>query len=180
MTDELFNKALNYYQLGEYKEALVIYYEILAKNIEDYRSYYNVALMYDLMGEEEFACAYYNKAIKLNTNDIRSMNNLAKICLKYNQEEGCKILNKIIEIEPMDAEAYNTYGNLYFDKKDYKNAKYYFKKSIDFDKDYFKNYYDIAKAYIGLNEFEKAKEMLGICIKLKPDFDLANELLSKL
>ena len=114
MGNELFETALKYYNNGKYQEALKLYYQILLEDFENYSSYYNIGLIYDITGEIELAIAFYNKAVKLNKNDIRSMNNLARIYLDLNEIQALELLDRIIQIEPLDAEAYNTYGNFYF------------------------------------------------------------------
>ncbi len=178
----IYDLAYEYYTKGDYAGALSAYYQILAEDLSNSSSYYNIGYIYDMLLEYELAVSYYKKALKMNPNDIRSANNIAKIFVEVenNEEAARQYLDWAIQVAPTDAEAYNEYGNIYFNKKDYKTSKIYLQKAINYDNAYYKNYYDIAKAYIGLDDFESAKESLKKCIQLNPDYDLAKELLSKL
>ena len=180
--NELYKNATTKFYENKFEEALSIYFKILSEDLNNYAMYYNIALTYEMLGEMELAVANYKKAIGINPKDVRSINNLARIFLEYIKDEktACEYLDYAIETVPSDAEAYNIYGNIYFNKQKYKTAKLYFQKSINFDKNFYKNYYDIAKAYIGMDDYENAKQSLNTCLELKPDNDLAKKLLSEL
>ena len=162
--------------------ALSIYYQVLALDLNNSVNYYNVALTYEMLGEFELSVSYYKKSIRIDNTNIRSMNNLARIYIDeikdYNIAEI--YLNQAIQIAPLDAEAYNLLGNISMLKNDFDLALKYFKKSIILDKNYFKNYYDIAVCYFALEKFEDAKINAEKSLELNPDCAKAKELLHKI
>jgi tetratricopeptide (TPR) repeat protein len=167
---------------GKYKEALSLYFVVLSKDLNNSVNYCNIGIVYEIFSEFELAIAFYKKAIDLNDKNIRAINNLARVFIDIvkDYDTASKYLDYTIKISPNDAEAYNTYGNLYFIKEDYKKSKMYFNKSIFLDENFFKNYYDIAKVYIKTEEKTKAKEKLEKCLELNPNFSPAKDLLQSI
>lgn len=167
---------------GDYLNALSLYYQILAQDLNNSVNYYNIGLVYECIQEMELSVSYYKKSIRLNPNNVRSVNNLARIYLDvikdYNMTET--YLNHAINAAPNDAEAYNLYGNLSMIREDFELAISYFKKSILLDENYFKNYYDIAVAYYAINDKENALANINKSIELNPQFDKAHELLQEI
>ncbi|MBR1616735.1 tetratricopeptide repeat protein [bacterium] len=174
--------AFQKFNEGKYIDALSCYLRVFSSNLDNPKASYNVALCYDVMQEHELALSYYKYTLKLDSQNIRSLNNIAKIYLEITKDTNSAIyfLNQAIRINPKDAEAYNTFGKIYFELGDYQLSKLYLKKAIRLDKNYFQNYYDIAKVYIGLDDYKNAKKALIKCLELKPDFSFAKELYSKL
>ncbi len=179
---ETANEAGKLYFQGNFKDALSLYYKILAEDLNNSVNYYNIALVYEALNELELAVSYYKKSIDIDSNNIRSINNLAGIFIEkikdYDTAE--KYLNYVVKIAPEDAEAYNLFGNLSMIKNDFSLAVRYFKKSIFLDENYFKNYYDLAVAYFGLNDKENAIQNVKKSIELNPDFPKAKELLQQM
>ena len=178
----LFKLGADSYFKQDFQKALMYYLQALALDVNNSVAYYNLGLTYDAMREYELAVAHYKKAIAINPNDIRSANNIAWVFFENIKDidTACKYLDYAIQIAPNDAEAYNVYGNIYYSKKDYKLAVSYFKKAVTFDKKYAKNHYDIAKAYIGLEKYTDAYKSIKSCLKINPNYPLANDLLKSI
>ena len=174
--------ALNAFYTGNLKEALKLYYKILADDLNNSANYYNVALTYEAMNELELAVSYYKKSIRTNNKNVRSIDNLARIYIENIKDfEMAKIyLDKAIEVAPSDAEAYNLYGNISMLENNIDMAIAYFKKSIVLDENYFKNYYDIAVAYFAKGDKESAKTNVEKSIELDSTFSKSHELLEQL
>ena len=179
---EIATKANELFAQGNYTEALKLYYLVLSKDLNNSTNYCNIGITYEIFSEYELAIAFYKKAIDLNTKNIRAMNNLARVYIDVakDYDTAIKYLDYIIKINPNDAEAYNTYGNLHFIKNEYKMAETYLKKSIFLDDKFFKNYYDIANVYIKTGDMQNAEANLQKCIELNPNFETAKELMQKI
>jgi len=170
--------ANDLFDKGKYLEALSEYFTVLAYDLNNSISHCNIGITYEMLNEFELAVAFYKKAIRLDETNIRATNNLARIYIDVVQDYNIasQYLDFAIKTDPNDAEAYNIYGNLCLKKNDYKMAEDYFKKSIFLDEKFFKNYYDLAVAYIGLKDNQKAHEALERCLALRSDFIPALEL----
>lgn len=179
---KLAQEARDLYSECKFEDALKLYYRILSCDLNNSVNYFNVALTYEMLKEYELAVSYYKKSIRLDDKNVRSINNLARIYVEYVKDIDMAktYLDYAIKVMPDDAEAYNIYGNISLNDKDYKLAESYFKKSIFLDEGYFKNYYDLAKTLIGQGLKDKAKENLNKSIELMPDFEPAQELLKTL
>ena len=175
---EFSKKANEFFAEGNYTESLKYYFLALSEDINNSVSHCNIGINYEMLFEVELSVAFYKKAIRLDSKNIRAINNLARIYIDNikDYDIATQYLDYVIKTEPNDAEAYNLYGNLMLIREDFKSAENYFKKSIFLDENYFKNYYDLAKAYIGLDDKAKAKEMLEKSIELRSDFRPAIEL----
>jgi len=179
---ETVSEANSLFYNGKYKEALSLYYKILAEDLSNSYSYYSIGLVYDVLKDYELAISYYKKSIDLDSNNIRSINNLARIYIDVikNFDIAKIYLNQAIKVSPQDAEAYNLYGNLWILNNDYDLAIKYLKKSISLDEKYFKNYYDIAVAYSANNNKENAISNAKISLELNPQFSPAQKLIQNL
>ena len=178
---KLAEDAHNLYSECKFEDALKLYYRILACDLNNSVNYYNVAITYEMLKEYELAVSYYKKSIRLDDKNVRSINNLARIYVEYVKDIDMAktYLDYAVKVMPDDAEAYNIYGNICLENKDFKLAESYFKKSIFLDEKYFKNYY-LARTQISQGLNDKAKENLNKSIELMPDFEPAQDLIKSL
>ena len=58
-TDDLATQAYKLFYAGKYMNALSIYYQVLALDLNNSVNYYNVALTYEMLGEFELSVSYY-------------------------------------------------------------------------------------------------------------------------
>ncbi len=184
-TEQINNLSLKASELfvnGQYTEALKIYYTILATDLNNSSYNYNVGVICSFLNDIELAVAFYKKAIRLDEKNIRAINNLASLYVHRIKDFNiaAEYLDYVIKIAPNDPEAYNTYGNICLYKNDFEKAKLYLKKAIMLDENYFGNHYDLARAFIGLEQKTDAKKELKKCTKLNPNYKPAFELLDSL
>ena len=146
------------------------------KNQNDYL---DIATMYLENGDFDKAHTYVDMTLKLNSDNAEAYALRSKIYLAQNDRDNARIaairavqadnnlINSnlakefdIMEIPPLDFEYYNSKGVENFYRGEIKNAIGYFEKSLDMN---FKNVValnNLARAYIKLQEFDKAKSVL--------------------
>jgi tetratricopeptide (TPR) repeat protein len=97
---------------------------------------------------------------------------LATLALKDQKyEQGIDLFQKVIDIDPKFAPAYNGIGlvYLYRPEPDVDTAIRYFKLSVDMSSDYIESWNNLGRAYYLLGRFSLAKEAFLKSLKLDPE-----------
>jgi len=87
----------------------------------------------------------------------------------YDKEFEC--YEKIIELNPDDAKAYNSMGWMSVEKGNYNKAIEYCEKAIELKPDYAMAYNNVGVAYYNKGNYNKAIEYYEKSLELKSDFD---------
>jgi Tfp pilus assembly protein PilF/uncharacterized membrane protein len=87
--------------------------------------------------------------------------------------EKISLYSQAIETDPNYAAAYHNRGNVYLDRKDYRNALQDFNKAISIKPDYASAYNNRSRLYFNKKDYEKALADLDKVIKLVPDYSYA-------
>ena len=171
-------KGIDFFYKQEYAQALSCFFVELSQNLGESINYYNIAITYEAMNEKDLAKAFYEKAVKINPHDVRSLNNLAIMeKISGNISKYIEYLNKAIDSNPNDAEAYSQFGEYYKTKKDYKTAENYYKKAAKLDSSFLYNHYNLGLLYLEINEKNKAKICFEECLKIQNNFKPALDLI---
>ena len=80
-----------------------------------------------------------------------------------------------IRLQPHYAEAYSDLGQIYYDRKEYDKAIYYFKKFIQLNPNDANIYYNLGDVYIGKGDKENVLKQIIKLEELKRN-DLVNSL----
>ncbi len=164
------------FELSQVIEDIDIVEPIGFKNQNDYL---DIAQMYLENGDFNKAHTYVDMTLKLNPDNADAYTMRSRIYLAQEDKDSARtaairaiqadnsLLNSdlakefdIVEVPPFDFEYYNSKGVEYFYKGEIKNAISYFEKSLDMN---FKNVValnNLARAYIKMQEFDKAKSTL--------------------
>ena len=164
------------FELSQVIEDIDIVEPIGFKNQNDYL---DIAQMYLENGDFNKAHTYVDMTLKLNPDNADAYTMRSRIYLAQEDKDSARtaairaiqadnsLLNSdlakefdIVEVPPFDFEYYNSKGVEYFYKGEIKNAISCFEKSLDMN---FKNVValnNLARAYIKMQEFDKARSTL--------------------
>jgi arylsulfatase A-like enzyme/predicted Zn-dependent protease len=96
-----------------------------------------------------------------------------ELMLKDKYDEAVALINRIIEADPDVVDAYFTLGNLYFKKREFRNALDSFFKVLERRPSDAFTVINIANAYIGLGEIDEAEKfVLSVIDLIPPDSQL--------
>jgi len=96
---------------------------------------------------------------------------------KYSEAE--KIFNKILAVEPENANAHFDLGNTYLVQKKYNKALNHYKKAnrLGLDGGMDSYYFNLSLCYAGLGNNKEAIRCLEKCLELNPDYQGAKSVL---
>jgi len=93
-----------------------------------------------------------------------------ELMLENKYDEAVALINRIIEEDPDVVDAYFTLGNLYFKKREFRNALDSFFKVLEKRPSDAFNVINIANAYMGLGEIDEAEKfVLSVIDSIPPD-----------
>lgn len=96
-----------------------------------------------------------------------------EMMLEDKYDEAVALINGIIEADPDVVDAYFTLGNLYFKKREFRNALDSFFRVLERRPSDAFNVINIANAYMGLGEIDEAEKfLLGVIDVIPPDSQL--------
>ncbi len=176
------NMGLAYYHIDEITKALDMCKRAIYSNPKNIELYKYLGMLYNDMQEYYKAFKAYSKAIEINPKDLDSLIYIGDFygVIKRDYTLSQRFYNKAINSNPKDYRAYFHLAYLYIDKKDFKKAIKFLKKSISlhpFDANIYNNLFelqlisnmdfdpDIEKNYIV--QFQKDKKNFAIYEMLK-------------
>ncbi|KAL9658099.1 hypothetical protein ABK040_013012 [Willaertia magna] len=119
--------------------------------------YAHGVVLYD-SAEYREAMRMFEKSIELKPNFARSIYRIG-LCQRVGLKDDTKALEyyqKAIDADPYVANAYQSMGNVYYDKNEYETAKTYFEKATIYNPDYMDAFNSLANCHFGKKEYEKA------------------------
>jgi tetratricopeptide (TPR) repeat protein len=109
-----------------------------------------------------------NRAIKNKSNSLKARQILAKVYLIEKQTSKADSIFLQMEAENIkSASLLNDIGVLYFHKKNWKQAAYYFQSAIEIDENLLEAYYNLALVKNNLNQFVEATTILNEYLKIE-------------
>ncbi|MFL2844620.1 MAG: tetratricopeptide repeat-containing sulfotransferase family protein [Alphaproteobacteria bacterium] len=189
-TSALLNKAVIFYNLGDYKKAINYYkkIEILEPNNTDNLN--NLGVVYSNQKDFEKSVTYFEKALALNKNNPILLRNLARDLMsleKYDFETGFNrhnkafdLLKKAIEINPQFAEAYGSLAVFFSNEQRYDEALEAVNKSIDLKSELDVNYCNAGVIYKNLGDFKSAKFFFHLSLQINPYYTESHRYLSNI
>ena len=88
---------------------------------------------------------------------------------KGNFRQALKEMERIIERDPKDKEAFYWIGNYYYNRQNFKKAIYYFNQAVELDPLYKVAYNKLAYAYDKVGDFERSIWAINEYISIAPD-----------
>ncbi len=120
------------------------------------------------------ARTYYQKALVKSPEDQNALFGYGQTSYYLNDiEEAKKAFNKMLEINPNDAIAYQYLGKLEAEDDRYKYAVEYVQKAIAIENDNYEFYMDLGTYSRFLGKFDDAEKAWTKAISINPDYFLA-------
>jgi len=146
--DDRFNKALNYYQVGEFKEAIDEFKLCVKLKPESSDPYFYLARIYETQHNLIKAMDRYEKVIQLKADHFLAHKYLAGIYYKNNMiKDAIKSYGKAIEIRKDDYETHYFFGNVLFRVSLYKDAINEYREALRYNPEYAGAYNNIGFIY---------------------------------
>jgi tetratricopeptide (TPR) repeat protein len=131
----------------------------------------NIARQHHMSGNLAVADRTYRDILNVLPYHYGSLYQLALICYQQQRtQEGLDFIQKAIEAEPDQAEAWNVYGALLQQIGKLEDAIEKWKKAIEIDSNLPVAYSNLASGYWSLGEYEHSKEAAQKAVKIKPDY----------
>lgn len=176
-------------RLERYAEAIDLMDQLASVDADSVMAHTNKSLYLMKLGkieeaEEEKSKATLKSFAKFgkDANEKRAKDELDKKQLKeWEEREG--LFSQVLEIDPEDTLANYGIGSIAVEKKDWARARDHLEKVLAVDEKYSVAYLALGKAYVGLGEKEKAKDIFSRGIKVaasKGDLMPANQMQSEL
>ncbi|MBO7517361.1 MAG: tetratricopeptide repeat protein [Spirochaetia bacterium] len=143
---ELMMRASDALAENDLKEAERLFLMASETGTPSHLAYYNLGILASDQERLEEALSYLEKAISLKADDADILTALGTVHLKAGREaEAEKMFRKALEFGESEV-LYNNMGSLFFRRKDYNQAKMFFRRALDINPDYHEARENIALA----------------------------------
>ena len=112
-SDICFSLGVAYSKLGQEQKALIYYEKSIFINPEFISAYINSARSHIALGNNESARQCYEKAISINPNSTPALLSLAVLTKTSDPLASIKLLEKVVDIDPTNKDAYNQLASIY-------------------------------------------------------------------
>ena len=182
---EKIDKAMGLFRERKYKEAIDAFSCVLETEPDNADIYNNMGVAYSCLGNFEQAENFYTKAIELDPELAQAYINelqdnlaiahlLARVYIEDQRWEDAIVeLERVLDGEPENYDAYYDLGHVYFELGDYEAAISNFENVIEYKDNNELLYYALAQAYEGNNEIDKAISNYLKAIAVNDKFILA-------
>ena len=141
-----------------------------------------IGLIYKTMGQLDFAEKYFLSSLKINPQNFAAINNLANTYESENElKKAIENYHKALNIKPDYIQCLINYGQLKLKLNNHVGAIDLFLKSISLDpykKGTWEGNFNLATAYMQLNDKENGIKYARKTLEIKPDFSFADKLIS--
>jgi tetratricopeptide (TPR) repeat protein len=150
--------------------------------VEEHNAYTALAAAYLAKDNKPAAIAELERYVKIGGRDPATLKQTAKLLQEAGQlKEAAAVLDRLNYIYPMDAEAHQTLGTLYFDQKNAAGAVREFRAVAAHNpQDPARAHYDLARAYVLNHQKEQAQDELLAALEVAPGYRQAQKLLLEL
>ncbi|MHB1421012.1 MAG: tetratricopeptide repeat protein [Bacillota bacterium] len=132
-------------------------------------------------GKPEQAVREYENAIKIDPKNMQAQFNLASVYLELGKlDEAQKLMEGYVAKNPLHAAGHSIMGMIYSEQKKYELAIKEFEASDRVMPGNTNIYYQMGRAYEGMGNKEKAREMYQKTIDYNPKFEEARTALKQL
>ncbi|MEL0099882.1 MAG: tetratricopeptide repeat protein, partial [Opitutae bacterium] len=164
-----------YYQLskacekiGDYPNALQAIKQAILADATNSDAFNHLGTIYLSLGEWASAKPCFEKAIQLNKNSV-PLSNLAVTLMMLNQSAGAiEVIKESLQIDPSDANAHNTLGNIYMERGDILNALDCFNSATTIDPDFAEAHNHKGGALLRLRQIKDAIKSYERAISINP------------
>lgn len=160
----------SYYQLGNFKKAIVDIDESIRLNPRDVESLINRGELYNRFEQHEEAIAVLDRALAIDRRLPLAYSNRAGAEWKLGQTNNAiNDVSEAIRLVPNEAAFYFLRGQIFSDDHQYEKGLADFSKVIKLEPDSSDAYMNRAVNYVDLNDYSKALADFDQAVKLTPD-----------
>jgi len=168
--DKLFLKGSNFYENGQYEEAVSAYKEAIVLNATQWGYFFNLGLAFKKMENREASMEAFQEALKLNPNSYSCCSELGEALAKNEDYEKAQTFYlKASELSPEDPDAFYNLGVVLTNLGNTEEALKYFLRAVGTQENYADAYYQIGTIYIGKGQTADAVENLEKFMELAPE-----------
>ena len=177
--EEKFITAVQYYKEGEIDKATSLLYDITKyyPNFCDAYAYLGYILCYEGEDDDNLVVRLFEKAIKCNPEKSLFYtwlgsyykNRISPENEKEYKEKARECYEKALNLNPDDVSAWNNYGNLLVDLKNYDEAEKIYKKAIEIFPNIGIPQYNLATLMALKGDKDSALKWLKEALKYKPE-----------
>lgn len=146
----------NFLLLGKFKMAIEIFDSILAKQENDWNSYYQKGICYMNIGNYQEANEMLDQALNFTTSEAILVQQGKLALLENNSDLAISKYEDALKYSPNDSELLTAIGSLYLKNDNSDKAFNYFTQAMKIDSKYSNALLGIASIYQFQGEFEKA------------------------
>jgi tetratricopeptide (TPR) repeat protein len=163
------NQANEDMKQGNYQIAIISYRESIAKDPNDFQSYYGLALALDKTGDASGERQALQKAVKLGPSYAPAHNQLGLLDLREGQAQDAEAqLKTAISLDPQYAEAQNNLGVLYGQLGNNSAAEPLFRKATENNPQYAQAYVNLGLILAAESRDLEASQVLQRATELSP------------
>lgn len=176
-----YNLGLSYTRLNQNDNAIKAFEKASELAPEDTQTFYNLANAHLNNKNTAKAIELFNEALRLNPNHADAHHNLA-IALFQSEQYDAAISHYLscMKLEPNHPKVDYNYANVLMVVGKTDTAITHYNKALAHDPNSKFGRYNLALAYMKNNQLKDATYHLKILLKLHPDFELAQNLLTKI
>ena len=170
---------LEYFRTGNYQEALNKGKQLLKKDLDDPNLYNIIGLAYLQLGDIDNSIINFENSLKLLPDTLSTINNIANAYKKkfdYAKAEAFYLL--ALKKGPNYLNNLVNFANFKMDINQVSECINIYKKVLTINSENHLIYFNLATAYKALGNFEETKTNAEKALKLKPDFTIADKLIS--
>lgn len=128
------NLGTQYYEAGNYREAIVEFEKVLKRAPDDYNTLVLMAASHARLHHSESALRYFKEAVRSNSASADAYIIFSQALADTGQKEAAKnLLEKAVMINPKNPVAYNSLGIMYADTGMVEKAKEAWTKGLEID-----------------------------------------------
>jgi len=163
-----FKLSVCYERLGAYPQALQAIKRALLKDQTKSDAFNQLGVIYLSLGEWCSARPCFEKAIQLNKNSV-ALGNLAVTLMMLNQSaDAIEVIKQSLQIDPTDANAHNTLGNIYMEMGEILSALDSFNNAIANNPAFAEAHNHKGGALLRLRRIKEAIESYERAISINP------------
>lgn len=151
----------------DYQNALVNYDKAIKLDPNDGAAYTGRGECYQALGDKDKARADFSQAKKIST-AIEKIRTARKLCGEEKYNEATSFASDSLALNPKNAWAWATFGNIYNGKRDYEKSIFYYQKALDIDPKIGEAYNGLGHAYMQLGDYDKAINYFSKAVEFSP------------
>ena len=164
--------AINCFQQGNLEDSKYFFNEILSINPNHSEAWFYIALIADHEGLHNYAIGCLNNALSSDPHNLKYLYTLGDIYHTQNNfDEGVKLFEYIIKINPKDSNGYYNLGVLLQKQTKFAKALSCYQKVLEFDEKNINALYNMGNILIDFKEFGNAVQYFERVIQEQPNSD---------